>query len=389
MSDTPNTPANPEPVAPGPNAAEHLAETAVLSEGAASPQGSPSAAEHPGANDTVPYPAGGFPQQAGPGHPVPPQFPVAPPKAEPRLTGFMKASIILLCAVSLAAIVLLFLGDFEGKAIRLFSTIVLFGVFTLFTAFDTRRGDQQLWYAPVALIGNTYILGLSLIVVWITRYDPFLLGWTIFWKSLFIIVVIRGVIFGAEMLLRFVGDEHSLLGIAAFATCVLATVAAIMFTAPEAVQSFQLRVPDLYWKFAVSFLILTALGLAVTMLLKWTFGAEEREEARLARVERSRQAAAQPAPLGQPAPFAPTPQRPAPGQPAAAQPAPAQPRLSEEPPFGQNPLPIPPPSVSMPTAQRPRPAQQVLLPWPTYPDGSPLPQLPNGQPDFSAAQHQA
>lgn len=359
MSQTPPTDPGQDPSAPP------LAETAVLPDAQA-------------ANDTVPYPAGSLSAAPVGAAPTPPGFPVAPPRAEPTLSGFMRASIVMLCVVSVAAIVLLFLGDFEGKAIRLVSTIVLFGVFTVFTAVDTRRGDRQLWYAPVALIGNTYVLGLSLIVVWVTRYEPFVLGLTIFWKSLFIILVIRGVIFGAEMLLRFVGEDSQLLSLSAFVTCVLATIAAIMFTAPEAVQSFRMSVPDLYWKFAVSFLILTALGLAVTMLLRWTFTADDRAAERSARAERAR--------------FAPN-AHPVVPRPVQQAPFAQSPAGGDRPPFGQAPLPIPAPApVPMPIVPpvpqaQPQP-QQVLLPWPTYPNGAPLPQLPNGQPDFQAAQQQ-
>lgn len=292
-------------------------------------------------------------------------FPLAPAVPRPAsnakaLTPFLKTSIILLSAVSIASIVLLFIGDFEGKFVRLFSTVALFAIFTLFTAIDTRRGNTQSWYAPVALIGNTYILGLSLIVIWITPYEPFTLLAEIVWKIFFVVLVTRAVIFCGEQLLKLAGPDNLVLLRFAFATSVLASVAGIMFTLPVGIEAFALTMPSLYWKIAVALLILTALGLAITLLLRWYYTSDEREQARAHRqLAQSQFPVANPA-LGQPQfPVA----NPAPGQaPAGAgYPVPAQP--------------VAPPA--------PQPAGG-LLPWPTFADGRPLPQLPDGQPDFSA-----
>jgi hypothetical protein len=239
-----------------------------------------------------------------------------------KLSPFLKTSIVLLSIVAIASIALLFLGDFEGKFERIFSTFVLFGVFTLFTALDTRLEKRSEWYAPVALIANTYILGLALIVVWITAYDPFTLIFTIFWKSFFIIGVTRVVIIGCELLLRLGADRPAPLGVFAFLTSVLATLAGIMFTAPTGIEAFEVTIPDLYWKIAVATLILTALGLAITLLLRWNYASDERA-------------------------------------------------LRRE----VSPL-VPPVSQVA--------AQFELLPWPLFADGTPLPADAHGQPDFSA-----
>ncbi len=100
---------------------------------------------------------------------------VAAPAAAHAVTGaqpkprtistFLKVSIILLAALSVASISLLFIGDFQGKFERVFSTFVVFAVFVGLTALDTRRGQRNEWYAPVALIANSYILALSLNVI--------------------------------------------------------------------------------------------------------------------------------------------------------------------------------------------------------------------------------
>lgn len=291
----------------------------------------------------------GWPQSAPPMPPEPP--------ASPRLSTFMKVSIAILTVVTLASIALLFVGDFEGKFERVFSTIALFAVFVLLTAFDTRRERRNEWYAPVALIANTYILGLLLIVIWVTRFDPFGLQWTILWKSLFVIVTTRCVMLGVELLLRLAEGRPSALGRWAQVTSLLGVLSLIMFTAPVGIEAFAVRVPDLYWKFAVATLILTALGLAITLLLRWYY-----QPTRTAKVVSG--------PDGYHTFVH-----------GAAHPLPEQP-LAQQAPQPQ-PTPAQQPVESFP--QQPQPPQQALLPWPTYPDGTPFPVGADGQPDFAAA----
>lgn len=259
-------------------------------------------------------------------------------------------SIILLAGLTVASISLLFIGDFEGKFERVFSTFALFAVFVLFTALDTRREQKSEWYAPVALIANSYILALLLIVIWMTPYTTFGLIFEIFWKSIFVILTTRLVILCCQLLLR-AGDR--LPGAVmrfAFITSVLAVLSGILFTAPVGIEAFDLHIPDLYWKIATALLILTALGLSITLLLRWSYGSERRdaraaERARLAQgpAVDNRSLAGQPMPQAQ---------------------------LAQ----------------AQPPAPLAQPGEQPLLPWPLFPDGTPLPAGPDGQPDFSAQQ---
>ena len=294
-----------------------------------------------------------------------------------RLSPFLKVSIILLAALTIASISLLFLGDFEGRFERVFSTFALFTVFVLFTAFDTSRERKSEWYAPVALIANTYILGLLLIVIWMTSYDPFTLGFEILWKSIVVIAVTRLVILCCQILLSLGAHYPPVVPRFGFITSILAVLSGIMFTAPVGIESFDLTVPDLYWKIATATLILTALGLAITLLLRWTYGADRRAAAR---AERDAMAANRfPQVPGQ------APQ--APGQPyrggqpygSGAPSGPAQPQSQPSTP-GHPPV---PPRVPSSGQVPPQQGGQQLLPWPTFPDGRPLPMRPDGQPDFS------
>lgn len=269
----------------------------------------------------------------------------APPKQKtgesgPKLSTFLKVSIVLLAGLTVASISLLFIGDFDGKFPRVFSTFALFAVFVVLTALDTKFGQKSEWYGPVALIANAYILGLLLIVIWMTPYQPFGLVFIIFWKSIFVIVATRAVILCCQLLLR--GDERrpEVVTRFAFITSMLAVLCGILFTAPVGIEAFELRIPDLYWKIAVAILILAALALSITLLLRWNYGSTVREAKRAAGVGV--------------------------GAPGAAAPVAA-------------------PAVAVPVVGV-APNGAPLLPWPTFADGRPLPAGPDGQPDFSVLQ---
>jgi len=299
--------------------------------------------------------------------PPAPAAPAAPHAQGRKVPTFLKISIILLAALSVASISLLFIGDFEGKFERVFSTFIAFAIFVALTAFDTRRGQRNEWYPPVALLANSYILALLLIVIWMTPAG-WSLVWDIFWKSFVVILATRAVVACAQLLLNMADKRPKPLGVFALITSLLATVTGILFTAPIAIEVFNVEVPELYWRFAVAALLLTGLGLSISLLLRWSYGGADREAAR-----RAREAAALTyqapvggaAPYGQQAPF---------GAPAPFAAAPVQA------PYGGAPA-----APVAPAAPAPQNGAEPLLPWPTYPDGRPLPIGPDGQPDFRGA----
>lgn len=284
------------------------------------------------------------PQQAAPA----PSIPTATEQKPRKLSRFLVVSIILLAALTISSISLLFIGDFEGRFERVFSTFTLFVIFVVLTAFDTRRGQSTDWYAPVALIANAYILGLGLIVIWVTPYHAYDLMWEIMWKSVLVILVTRATILACQLLLMTTGNQPVLVGRFAFITSVFAVLAGVLYTAPIGIDSFGLHVPDLYWRIAAALLILTGLALSITLLLRWYYAAEDR-------AERRRQ-------IPPATPYI------AAGQGHVAQQQAAQPVAPQQ------------------TQQPAQPDAQGLLPWPTFPDGRPLPAGPDGQPDFSATQ---
>ncbi|SJN11050.1 hypothetical protein FM113_10830 [Leucobacter sp. 7(1)] len=288
----------------------------------------------------------------------------APHGAAPQrqLSTFLKVSIILLAALTVASISLLFIGDFQGKFERVFATFFVFAVFVGLTALDTRRELKSEWYAPVALIANSYILALLLIVTWMTPYDPFSLGWSLLWKGIVVVGVTRLVLLCCQGLLSMSEGKPESIGRFAFITSMLAVLAGILFTAPIAIETFNVTIPELYWKIAVATLILTALALAITLLLRWFYGAPDRDAARAASQHK---AVADPAPYRAGAPTVPPLQHPGPGTPQLSAPAP----FTAQPPTQQ------PPVTAAPTTP--------LLPWPTFADGRPIPARADGQPDFS------
>lgn len=346
---------------------------------------------------TTPYPTEPSAQPTEPaaatmGEQQPQEFHNEAPAERPeKLSLFLKISIILLAALSIAAISLLFIGDFDGKFVRIFSTFVIFAVFVLLTALDTRLDRLSNWYAPVALIANSYILALVLIVTWMTDYEPFFLGWEIFWKAFVVILVTRVVILCCQLLLGLGEKRAASLNIFAFATSILAIISGILFTAPAAIETFDVTIPELYWRIAVATLMLTALGLSITLLLNWSYGAADREAARAARqAQQLHPQQLQPQHL--------QPQGVTGASYVAAPPASqvgyygagygtAQQPMQQAP---MEPQPMEPqPMQQQAPMQQPQPQQwpaqpQELLPWPTFADGSPLPAGPDGQPDFSA-----
>ncbi|MBL3698963.1 hypothetical protein [Leucobacter luti] len=280
-----------------------------------------------------------------------------------QLSTFLKISIILLAALTVASISLLFIGDFQGKFERVFATFFVFAVFVGLTALDTRRELKSEWYAPVALIANSYILALLLIVTWMTPYDPFGLGWALLWKGIVVVGVTRLVLLCCQGLLSMSEGKPESIGRFAFITSMLAVLSGILFTAPIAIETFNVHIPELYWKIAVATLILTALGLAITLLLRWFYGAPERD------AQRAQRAASFPAEPYRAAPRAVAHD----GQAPRAPQAPAVPAAA---PTGA-------PAAHTQEAPAAPDATRPLLPWPTFADGRPIPPRADGQPDFS------
>lgn len=317
--------------------------------------------------------------------------------ANPRkLSGFLKVSIAMLIVITLLAIVMLFVDQIDAKFARVFATFLLFVVFSVFTAVDTSRHRVSDWYEPVALIANSYILAILLAVIWVTPNHS-LLFMEIFWKSLFVIVVVRIVLIFSELLMTVSARAGETVLRFAFISSALAVLSGILFTAPAGVDAFGLVIPDLYWRISVAILILTALGLSVTLLLRWAYGSDERAARRQQAFEAQQHAtqqatayrAAHPGGVAHVAAVSvaidsqvPSAQAATPAPAATPAIVPVAHEIPVDPATQQAAAPV----ESVPAAPAAAAAPAGLLPWPRYADGSPLPIGPDGQPDFTAPQ---
>lgn len=355
----------------------------------------------------TPQPSETVSQQQPPAPASPQRRTRAKSETEPRkLSGFLKVSIGMLIVITLLAIVMLFVDQIDAKFERVFATFLLFVIFSVFTAVDTSRHRVAEWYAPVALIANSYILAILLAVIWMTPNHSLLLM-EFFWKSLIVIFVVRLVLILSEVLMTVADRAGETVLRFAFISSALAVLSGIMFTAPLGVEAFGLSIPDLYWRIAVSILILTALGLSVTLLLRWAYSSDERARRRqqafeaqhFAQQQAAAYRAAQAQQVGIPGvPAVPVAQV-IPGAPVlpAVPVQPAAPAAPAAPSFAAPTTPAVESEPVVPTAhvaavaielevERQASAPEGLLPWPRYADGSPLPIGPDGQPDFSAQQ---
>jgi hypothetical protein len=299
------------------------------------------------------------------------------------LPTFLIISIALLVAFTIGAIALLFLGNAEGKFLRVSWTFVIFAVFVALTAFDMNFDAKQEWYSPAALVVNVYILAVSVLVIWVPEYREVFLAWDIFTKIVGVVVLMRLLLLGCQLILGAKVERPTIVETVAIITTVLGILSGVLFSAPAAITAFAVNIPDLYWKIAVSTLILTALALSVFVLLHWQyrhdiramnpntrlFSLRNRPYTNGPRTQQMPQVApGQPMPqqaqrpMTQPVPQ--TPQHPAAQQQTQQRPEQPQPRRAAAEPDANG--------------QQPK-----LLPWPTFEDGTPIPAGPDGQPDFS------
>lgn len=276
----------------------------------------------------------------------------APSPVKARLPKFLSFSIFALIALTVLTIAALFIDSIEDKGSRIFLTFIVFGIFVGLTALDTLKGTEREWYPPTALLSNGIFLGASLLTIWLTPASFF--GFVASVASLVFLfaLILRAGIFLGFLAMDAVDKEgaggrsvESAERGSALAATWLGNGAAVLFAAYLAATSILAQREmtydlatfwDTYLKISTALLILAGLALSVSLLLRWFFSADERRAQREANAPVSHGANAQSA-----AP-------------------PVDPQLQQA-------------------------LQPELLPWPTFPDGSPFPADPQGQPDFEAA----
>lgn len=288
------------------------------------------------------------------------------------LSSNLRNSIWLMVSVSGASAFLLLFADFEGKIPRIAATFVVFAIFTVFAALDA-RGEGPGYRAPIAQVGNTYMLGLALIYTWASLLIRDFSDIWLIPKTVFLMLAVKAGIFVVQRIADLTYSRHRALAAWSWAAAVGVSVATVTLTLPIAVD-FIVEFSDLYWRVVYVVLIVSGLSVAVTVLLYWTF--RRQDAPTLAPPGRgSFRPAARPPHFGKrsapmrterPVPEPPT----VPQEPFAGSFWSHQPNLREQ-------------------APQYAPPVQTVLPWPTFPDGRPLPQTPNGRPDWNALHHLA
>lgn len=286
-----------------------------------------------------------------------------------RIMGIQPVLFVGMCLLALVTVitvVLIFVGDFESQAPRVVWTVVVFLAFTALLALDLVLARRSATPLVIGVAANTYLLAVLMMAIWVRggrsggevdEYD-FGSGW-LFAELLGIvlvtILVVRAAAAGAWGLITLGKASGTQFGrVLGLVAASLLGLVGVLLTLHFAIDAFGIDVGEWYWRSTVAAIVVTALASSVTVLLFWNRRNLDWQAAE-ARGEHVRA----PAPAGR---------VPAPG---AAQSAwPAQP--GAVPPAGQ-------------WSQQPAPAQpdaNGLLPWPTYPDGTPYPMGADGQPVF-------
>lgn len=301
----------------------------------------------------------------GPQTPSAPVTPTAPAANSQVLSPIMKFNISVIAAVGAISILLMLFGEFEDKGLRIFSTLLLFGFFALFTTLDSRQVKPLYMY--IGQLANVYMLVLGLVLVWWTLAlpQPGHHGYydNIFYfdsRIVFYIIMLAGIIklavFLIQLSLRSSTSSHNQLAIGAKVTSFGVGVTAFLGTLPLGLEPF-IKFGEAYSRIAIAALLFTVLSLAITAMIYWFF----KEKTPIVNHY-----------------GAPNTQVPAYG----AQNVPQGPQSPQPSPYpGAQPF-VPQNASQGFVAAPQQPA--APLPWPLFPNGQPLPANANGQPDFAA-----
>ncbi|PZE68008.1 MULTISPECIES: hypothetical protein [unclassified Curtobacterium] len=275
-------------------------------------------------------------------------------------------------AAGLIGIIAVLIGDFGRVAVQLLLTVVVVVVFALLSWYDADVSSRRSGtFAFVSIVTSMYLLVAGLVKVWIVPSSPLADDdgiWLVlerFWHWMWLVGVARVALLHVHLLLVI----HRRYPTPALQVVAKATVGVIALLA--LLLSIPLLAPDVdyargYWRLVWVVVILDLLGTVVVPLSNALF-----------RPRAAVPSATWSVPDPQPAWSAtPTPDAPVPAAPLLAAPVPP----------ASPPTPTPAPDTVVASDGRryaARPAASRALAWPRYVDGTPLPALPDGTPDFS------
>lgn len=284
-----------------------------------------------------------------------------------KLSTMMVTNIVIISIVGFVSILLLLFGDFEGKVSRVMSTLILFGLYTFFTSFSQREHRVSL-HVPMSLVGNIYMLCLSLVLIWGTMgknsyEDSFLV-----FQTLFIAGLIQLGLFLTRRIAIIISAPQLQLSWASILTAVGMSLTTILFTLPLGLDKI-MDFGEGYWKSAIAVILFTGLMVSIMGLIIWAFKAKHVPVPAFSGDALNGQSVGRPAPV----------------------PVQAQPLFTP----GQTLT----PEVQHPTPNQTSPVQQQFqgapnfsapvagsISWPVFPNGLPLPANERGRPDFGALQ---
>jgi len=276
-------------------------------------------------------------------------------------------------AAGLVGVAAVLLGDFGMVAVQLLLTIVVVVVFALLSWYDADVSSRRSGiFAFASIATSMYLLVAGLYKVWIVPTGISGDGiWFVlehFWHWIWLVGVARVALLHVHLLLVIHRRYPTpVLQVVAKATVGVIALLALLLSIP-------LLAPDVdyargYWRLVWVVVILDLLGTVVVPLSNALF-----------RPRATLPSATWPVPEQQPAWVAtPTPAAPAPAPEVPLPPAPAP---APAPASAPDPAPE---TVVASDGRRyaSRPSASRALAWPRYVDGTPLPALPDGTPDFS------
>lgn len=300
-----------------------------------------------------------------------------PLAADKTSKGFTNANIAVLSIVGLVSILIMLFGEFEGKGVRVFGTLLLFAAFTGFSAYDGRKRDRP-QYIQIAMVGNIYLVALGLLLIWGTMaLETWYFHEEIIFRLFFLIILARAGLVLLQFAAKFAESPEKGLQTAASISAIAIAITLVLYTLPIALDPFFTFV-DFYWRVAVAMMLVSVLAISVGILVYWANREPRENQVRAQGTQNANQQNSQHLANQQSS------RHEVPG--AVWNEANAPQKPSHEPQrHGHTSAPVAPENGAQAYAA----PVAAAMPWPVFPSGQPLPTLPNGRPDYQALQYMA
>lgn len=311
------------------------------------------------------------------------------------LSGPMKLNIAILSGVGLISIILLLFGTFDHKFTRIFTTIFLFGVFTIIATFGPRFSGNVPIKLVVAQAGNVFGLAVGLISTWGSVFkkesqlygDGYYDNSPNFFAIVLLLIVVQLGVLAIQKTASSWNQDPEVFSIASRIATLALAATVILLTLPIGLGNFITFENAWYWKITGATTLIGGLGVSI-MTLIWAVVLRDKTPKVTIPAQYGYQ---NNTPVG--VDNFPTRQYPTANNAGIN---PAAPHLPVIPQAPQNIFPVygqhynPTPTTNIPAVPpMPIAAQAPVaekLPWPLMPDGSPVPKLENGWPDLNAQQ---